>query len=125
MKISIDPTGSINPQTLRKPSRFLEDIPRHLVSSPTWWEGEGQVAEFAYNWNHPSKLRELPKTRQSIVANVDLPELSAGDHVIHPQFGEGVVVSSREVSGDSEIVVAFEGMGVKKLLLSLAKLEKV
>jgi DNA helicase-2/ATP-dependent DNA helicase PcrA len=54
-----------------------------------------------------------------------VPELKAGDHVRHTQFGEGVVVSSQSVKDDSEVVVAFTGQGVKKLLLSLARLEKV
>ena len=53
------------------------------------------------------------------------PELKAGDHVHHAQFGEGVVVSCQPVKNDSEVVVAFRGGGVKKLLLSFAHLEKV
>jgi len=35
------------------------------------------------------------------------------------------VVSCRHLEDDSEAVVAFPGMGVKKLLLSFARLEKV
>jgi len=34
-------------------------------------------------------------------------------------------VSCRTVEDDSEVVVAFNGAGIKKLLLSLANLEKV
>ena len=52
-------------------------------------------------------------------------ELRAGDHVCHAQFGEGVVVSCQPAKDDSEVVVAFDGAGIKKLLLSFAKLEKV
>jgi hypothetical protein len=41
-------------------------------------------------------------------------------------FGEGIVVSCTAVGSDHEVVVAFKGKaGVKKLLLSLAPLEKV
>ncbi len=98
---------------VNKPSRFLEDIPRHLVSSPGWWEGEDrQVTEAVYSWNKPASL------------SLATLELKAGDHIRHPQFGEGVVVSCKEVKDDSEVVVAFIGMGVKKLLLSFANLEK-
>ncbi len=102
--------------TANKPSRFLEDIPQHLTASPAWWEKEDgdQVAEAIYSWNRPA------------VTNPTAPEeLKAGDHVYHGQFGEGVVVSCKEVNGDNEVVVAFQGRGVKKLLASLAKLEKV
>ena len=48
-----------------------------------------------------------------------------GDHVCHAQFGNGVVVSCQSVKDDVEIMVVFNGMGLKKLLLSFAKLEKV
>jgi hypothetical protein len=36
-----------------------------------------------------------------------------------------VVVSYKPVNDDAEVVVAFDGAGIKKLLLSFAKLEKV
>jgi DNA helicase-2/ATP-dependent DNA helicase PcrA len=45
--------------------------------------------------------------------------------VRHGQFGEGVVVSYQNVRNDAEVVVAFDGAGVKRFLLSFAKLEKV
>jgi len=51
--------------------------------------------------------------------------LEAGDHVHHAKFGQGVVVSCTPARGDQEIVVVFEGAGVKKLLLSLAPLKKM
>ena len=55
----------------------------------------------------------------------DAPELRPGDHVTHTQFGEGVVVSCQPVKNDAEVVVAFDGVGVKRLLLSFARLEKM
>ena len=55
----------------------------------------------------------------------EIPGLRAGDHVRHAQFGEGVVVSAQRTRTDTEVVVAFDGAGVKKLLLSFARIEKV
>ena len=96
------------------PSRFLKDIPRHLVAGSEAGRGEEpQLAEAVYLWN-----------RTHAPSPVTL-ELKAGDHVRHAQFGSGVVVSSQPAKNDTEVVVAFEGAGVKKLLLSYAKLEKV
>ena len=78
-----------------------------------WWEGEKrQVSPLAYSWD--SNPAPGPTTT----------EFGPGDHVHHTQFGEGVVVSSKQVKDDAEVVVAFNG-GVKKLLASYAKLEKV
>ena len=51
---------------------------------------------------------------------------SAGDHVRHPKFGEGIVVSYQPSGADYQVVVAFQGeAGIKKLLLSFAPLERV
>ena len=50
---------------------------------------------------------------------------SAGDHVRHPRFGQGIVVSCEPSGTDYQVVVAFQGeAGIKKLLLSFAPLER-
>ena len=66
-----------------------------------------------YSWN------------QAPAPDVNIPELKAGDHVRHDTFGEGVVVSCRPVRDDAEVVAVFHGVGLKKLLLSFAQLEKM
>jgi DNA helicase-2/ATP-dependent DNA helicase PcrA len=100
--------------TVNQPSRFLKDIPSHLVSGGGMWEGEeSPAAESVYSWN-----RTAPGPGE-------VPELKSGDHVMHAQFGEGVVISCQPVKDDAEVVVAFDGVGVKRLLLSFARLEKV
>ena len=53
------------------------------------------------------------------------PAFSTGDKVRHPTFGDGIVVSSEASGGDFQVTVAFDGQGVKRLLLSFAQLEKV
>ncbi len=114
--------GSSN---VNKPSRFLEDIPGHLTSTPGWWqEGTDRVAEAVYSWDQPTATAASGSTTEPDNNPAPL-QLKAGDHVSHTQFGEGVVVSCREVRDDSEAVVAFIDQGVKKLLLSLAGLKKI
>ena len=100
--------------TVNRPSRFLEDIPPHLVTGRGLWQGEeSQVTAAVYSWNKASPPR---------VSNLELKD---GDHVRHAQFGDGVVVSCQPAKDDKEVVVVFNGVGIKKLLLSFAKLEKV
>ena len=53
------------------------------------------------------------------------PAFATGDKVRHPTFGDGIVVSSEASGGDIQVTVAFDGQGVKRLLLSFAQLEKV
>ena len=99
--------------TVNPPSRFLDDIPQHLISGSLWPREESQITETIYSWN-----------RVSAPSSVTLA-LKAGDHVCHAMFGEGIVVSCQPVKDDAEAVVDFDGVGLKKLLLSFAKLEKV
>ena len=96
------------------PSRFLRDIPPHLISGGSLREvaEESRVAAALSAWNRS-------------IAKADLTELKAGDRVRHAQFGEGVVVSYKPGKDDAVVTVAFEGVGVKKLLQSFARLEKV
>ena len=103
--------GSSN---VNRPSRFLEDIPARLVKSSSAWEA-GDNRETGPDFT--------VKRGESVVA--DLPEFKPGEHVRHEQFGEGVVVSYRRVRNDAEVTVAFDGTGVKRFLLSFARIEKV
>ncbi|MCA1669831.1 MAG: UvrD-helicase domain-containing protein [Thermomicrobia bacterium] len=48
----------------------------------------------------------------------------AGDRVSHPKFGDGAVVSVRDLGDDQEVTIAFVGAGVKKLMASLARIEQ-
>ena len=100
--------------TVNRPSRFLEDIPSHLISGGSRWQGEdSRIAEAMYSWNRAPAEKPVSL------------ELKAGDHVRHAEFGDGIVVGCQPVKDDAEVVVAFDGAGLKKLLLSFAKLEKV
>ena len=43
----------------------------------------------------------------------------------HPTFGDGIVVMTKPAGGDEEVTVAFAGQGVKRLLASMARLERL
>lgn len=49
----------------------------------------------------------------------------AGQHVKHPKFGKGVIVSVIDSGDMTKLQVAFVGGGVKQLLAKIAKLEKI
>jgi DNA helicase-2/ATP-dependent DNA helicase PcrA len=98
---------------VNKPSRFLLDIPPDLLA-------RGGVKEAEDEWAKPSPEEREAEFKQ----REDLPQFKAGDHVRHEQFGEGVVVNYHKIKNDAEVVVAFDGAGVKRFLLSFAKIEK-
>jgi DNA helicase-2/ATP-dependent DNA helicase PcrA len=99
----------------RLPSRFLRDIPSHLTSGDGAWRGEeSPVVPQQYSWQPATTPPRLP-----------LAELKTGDRVRHAKFGDGMVVSLKPSTDDSEVTVAFEGAGLKKLSLNFAPLEKI
>jgi DNA helicase-2/ATP-dependent DNA helicase PcrA len=77
--------------------------------------------------NDPSRAEPVPQRRVAIERPVIPGErrFRDGDHVRHPAFGEGTVVTSKLTRDDEEVTVAFPERGVKKLLASLANLEVV
>ena len=96
------------------PSRFLAEIPSSLTASP---RGRGVQARAAA-WEPPRSA--------GVAVEAPMPApFKAGDRVKHHGFGEGVVISCAPAADDHEVTVAFRGgAGVKRLLNSLARLEK-
>jgi len=118
------------------PSRFLADIPPHLLTAR-----ERPVANVHFRSSF-DRLRtsgdahpELPPKAGLPLADVEgtakgsappADAFRAGDHVRHAKFGEGIVVSCQESSGDLLVTVAFKGdAGLKRLLASFAALERI
>ncbi len=126
--------GSSEPAT---PSRFLADIPRHLIVAAG--HTVSRSGQPSMGWTPGSRRRPSARARASSDgATPDSPGaapsgshkapagVSAGDKVRHAMFGEGIVVSCKPSGDDVEVTVAFkEGLGVKRLLLGFAPLEKV
>jgi DNA helicase-2/ATP-dependent DNA helicase PcrA len=50
---------------------------------------------------------------------------SAGDMLSHNTFGTGMVLSVKQMGGDTLIEIAFEKYGTKKLMANFAKLIKI
>ena len=99
-------------------SRFLSDIPQHLVSQTQ----RASQREMTGAGRRVVTRRVVEDDRPFVPGDSFRP----GDHVRHERFGEGVVVSCEPSGGDYQCVVAFQGeAGIKKLLLSFAPLEKV
>lgn len=50
---------------------------------------------------------------------------SIGDAVSHKKFGEGIIIGINDASGDSELKIDFKKFGVRTLMASYARLEKI
>jgi len=101
--------------TANPPSRFLKDISPNLISPRGLWE-ETPTSVASRNFNLDSQSSPQP---------LNTLTLKVGDHVCHNKFGPGIVMNCNPTKDDQELTVAFEQAGVKKLLASLAPLEKI
>ncbi|MFQ5874568.1 MAG: ATP-dependent helicase [Dehalococcoidia bacterium] len=100
--------------TVNPPSRFLEAIPSHLTTTISRLSRGIESRQSDQWWSAQQKSDE----REA--------EFKAGDQVRHAVFGDGVVVGCKSSGSDHEVTVAFKGsVGMKRLLLSYAPLEKI
>ncbi len=118
--------------TSNPPSRFLQDISPHLVSSRgLWQDSHVEVADTGFGRDfQPAPRTPEPDARFAYGPRTPYrPDsdlvLKVGDHVRHSKFGPGIVMNCIPTRQDHELTVVFEVAGVKKLLASLAPLEKI
>ncbi len=117
--------------SLAEPSRFLEEIPDHLLAGnrPIKAMNTQRMYQRATTWdNTPPKSSQGRSFNLSASASPPARPASqfrTGQRVKHSSFGEGIVIESKVFGGDEEVVVAFEAVGVKRLAASVARLEIV
>ena len=66
---------------------------------------------------------------KAIAAGTDAPpsthlDFKTGEDVLHPNFGEGVILSMAGVGDNAEVTIHFSEIGEKTLLLGWANLQK-
>src|SRR5919197_3605189 len=93
-------------QNFNPPSRFLSEIPMHLLDTK-----EGETSSGGGD-------RASERFAQERVS------ISAGDTVFHDKWGEGVVVEVSGAGQRAEATIAFEDVGEKRLLLAYAPLAR-
>ena len=97
-------------------SRFLREIPQGLISPGRTPQLEAIKKTSWEAWGAAAPAPPLPPK----------PTLKVGDLVRHTSFGEGVVMGYEPDGIDIQVTVEFrDGVGLKRLLLSFAPLEKI
>ena len=116
-----------------KESRFLSEIPRFLLTEKKRRshryisESSMPVSTLRKTTLMPSspKPATLPPVKQFSGSGLSGLSYAKGDSVRHLKFGIGTVLEITEGGKDYEVTVDFPGYGVRKLLASFAKLQKV
>ena len=116
------------------PSRFLADIPAELLnashrkgetSSRRWGGDDTWGSTNSYRTTQAGNPYRWNTVNQSLPAKpIQSRELKyrVGMHVLHPSWGEGLVLESKFVDEDEIVVVNFETVGLKRLDAALAGL---
>ncbi|EXJ17088.1 DNA helicase II [Imhoffiella purpurea] len=92
------------------PSRFLRELPPDLVE---------EVRAAGVARRHPAPAAKMAGKAGAAAAG----GYQLGQHVRHPKFGEGVVLSSEGSGTNARIQVNFREVGAKWLVLAYARLE--
>ena len=119
-------------------SRFIKsEVPRELFESdlpkrippkaPLYTQQTSQ------RFNAPSTSTEFrrapemmaPKRQKSGAAEYGIERLAAGTRVSHQMFGEGMIISAKDMGGDVLYEVKFDNGQIKKLMATFAKLKKI
>ena len=120
-----------------RPSRFINEIPRHLVKQTYGAvlkpETESKPTEFSrtkaslYTKNRKNPFANNPYIQKGMgsASPADAPDYQVGDRVSHTKFGQGIVRSLTKLTNDYEVVIEFDGFGQRKLRSSFAKLTKL
>ena len=126
--------GEIN---FNRPSRFINEIPRHLVKQTYGAvlkpETESKPTEFSrtkaslYTKDRKNPFANNPYIQKGMgsASPAGAPDYQVGDRVSHTKFGQGIVRSLTKLTNDYEVVIEFDGFGQRKLRSSFAKLTKL
>jgi len=96
---------------ITEPSRFLSDLPDSVVDSKLHKNSELLQATTVWQ-RQPNKAPAGAR-------------FQPGDRVVHPRFGEGLVLRSTLVRDDEEVEVFFFGAGGKRLSAAMSGLKKI
>ena len=105
---------------------IFEDSPRRRERqtysgyTPDFGDRRAQFNEFRRPVEISTKKRE-----KAGAAEYGITKFAPGTRVSHDMFGEGVVLSSRDMGGDVLYEVRFDNGQTKKLMATFAKLKKV
>ncbi|MFD0965861.1 DNA helicase II [Seminibacterium arietis] len=95
------------------PSRFIAELPEANIQAVRL---RGTVRR-AYN-------RSAVSTNRLFIEN-ELSDWKVGQKVKHAKFGTGTIINIEGSENNTRLQIAFQGQGIKWLIASLAKLEKL
>jgi DNA helicase-2/ATP-dependent DNA helicase PcrA len=120
--------------SVREPSRFLRDLPEHLVKGQEKKQvarqeslGLGAGRFTGRRGGGFTSFSPTQEPRRSAVgpSQPNIPHFETGDEVLHEVFGRGIVIETKLAGGDEQVTVAFAGVGLKRLMAGMSPMERI
>ncbi|MBQ7124749.1 MAG: UvrD-helicase domain-containing protein [Clostridia bacterium] len=106
-------------------SRFISEIPEECIEIKLPRGAEfGSREQVKQKKNVISREFFIQPAVKATVGNKTFERFKVGDRVSHMTFGEGVIMSAREMGTDVLYEIAFDNYGTKKLMATYAKLKR-
>ncbi|OGL43730.1 MAG: hypothetical protein A2W05_04895 [Candidatus Schekmanbacteria bacterium RBG_16_38_10] len=111
-------------------SRFLREISDEFIEVDRGWPEEQNSFDMKMEENshrvwRPDATRGSDRSPDLSFSDKSDSFLRAGSKVLHPFFGKGTVLETKGTGENQKITVSFINVGVKKLSLKHANLEKI
>jgi len=108
-------------ETLTRPSRFLREIPEELLEEIRM---QGEVRRGSFSPGKSMDNRDIIGGLHDS-GKVSGTDISLGQRVKHPKFGEGVVLNYEGKGPNARVQINFDDVGGKWLVMSYARLEVI
>ncbi len=109
-------------------SRFLKEISAEYLikKSDEAKISDKNTDQFVTAASNPYSLQQQITGKKSELNKKSVSKtFTAGERVTHNVFGDGTVLSVKNMANDSMLEVAFDKIGTKKLMANYAKIEKI
>ena len=116
------------------PSRFLSEIPDELIERQGNTDSGADSQRYSYRSQADRGYAQTPRLSRNAptVAPVSHAQkqtenhgLRIGDEIVHPTFGEGIIINIRGQGEKAEAAIRFRLVGEKHLSLAWAPLKKL
>lgn len=111
---------------VNRPSCFIQEIDPEVKELLSDNHEESKALSAMPHFKEEVRLRRGYQAPRPVKKITNLGLFKVGDKIVHKKWGQGVVVKVAGENTEQEIDVAFgKGIGIKRLMASLAPIEKV
>jgi DNA helicase-2/ATP-dependent DNA helicase PcrA len=105
-------------------SRFIREIDKSCTQKEGERPCKATELDTEYEKTAAYSLQSQLADRKEKKSDI-LIKFTSGERVKHPKFGEGMVISAKEISGDWLLEITFDNVGTKKIMAKFAKIEHI